>query len=175
MDTNQSVPCVPKALSCESCHKRKVKCDKVHGHCSNCTKAGIRCIVRNRKKNAKKEDARLLSRLSMLEELVQDLRNAEARNNNTINSLQNGKGRSRYVDLGQACLMRWHLLKSSSTMSQMESTNQVRLPQTRAWVEICSAEYRLMFNYLSTISMTFIRLIKREPFFGTSLHRTSIP
>ncbi|XTI83566.1 hypothetical protein V2W45_1464826 [Cenococcum geophilum] len=86
------MPCVPKALSCESCYKRKVKCDKVPGHCSNCAKAGIRCTVRNRKKNAKKEDARLLSRLSMLEELVQDLRNREARDNNTMNSLQNGKG-----------------------------------------------------------------------------------
>ena len=127
MDTKQSMPCVPKALSCEYCHKRKVKCDKVPGHCSNCAKAGIRCTVRNRKKNAKKEDARLLLRLSMLEELVQDLRNGEARNNNTTNSLQNGKrvypgslalndetrrlilekGRSRYVDLGQACLMRY--------------------------------------------------------------------
>ena len=86
------MPCVPKALSCETCHKRKVKCDKVLGRCSNCAKAGIRCIVRNRKKNAKKEDARLLSRLSMLEELVQDLRNGETRDNNTMNSLKNNKG-----------------------------------------------------------------------------------
>lgn len=45
-------------------------------------------------------------------------------------------------------------------MSQMESTYQVRLPQTRTWVEIRSAEYHLMLNYLSTISMTFIHLIK---------------
>ena len=120
MDTNQSMPCVPKTLSCETCHKRKVKCDKVPGRCSNCAKAGIRCTIRKRKKNAKKGDARLLSRLSMLEELVQDLRNGETSDNNTMNLLQNGKGvypgrptlndetgrfilekgRSRYVDHG---------------------------------------------------------------------------
>lgn len=71
----------PKALlSCELCRTRKIKCDKADGGCSNCRKAGVKCIALNRQRlprgrngGRKKADAELKARVGRLENLVRTL------------------------------------------------------------------------------------------------------
>ena len=63
--------------SCVTCRKRKVRCDKVHPSCGNCTKAHIECIFpgpgRAPRKSRKPPDTELLARLRRLEGVVQSL------------------------------------------------------------------------------------------------------
>lgn len=71
----------PKALlSCELCRTRKIKCDKADGGCSNCRRAGVKCIALNRQRlprgrngGRKKADAELKARVGRLENLVRTL------------------------------------------------------------------------------------------------------
>lgn len=63
--------------SCVTCRKRKVRCDKIHPSCGNCTKAHIECIFpgpgRAPRKSKKPPDTELLVRLRRLEGVVQSL------------------------------------------------------------------------------------------------------
>ena len=63
--------------SCVTCRRRKVRCDKKHPSCSNCTKAGIECVFpgpgRAKRKTRKPQDAELLARLKKLEGVIQSL------------------------------------------------------------------------------------------------------
>ncbi|KAL2800162.1 hypothetical protein BJX66DRAFT_321658 [Aspergillus keveii] len=73
-------------LTCETCKRRKVKCDKLRP-CTNCCKAGIQCVAverprlpRGRSARKKKEASSDLSgRVSMLEGLIQSLLNSNTR------------------------------------------------------------------------------------------------
>ena len=63
--------------SCVTCRRRKVRCDKIHPSCTNCTKAGTECIFpgpgRAKRKTRKPQDAELLARLKKLEGVIQSL------------------------------------------------------------------------------------------------------
>ena len=63
--------------SCVTCRRRKVRCDKLHPSCTNCTKAGIECVFpgpgRAKRKTRKPQDAELLARLKKLEGVIQTL------------------------------------------------------------------------------------------------------
>lgn len=63
--------------SCVTCRRRKVRCDKIHPSCTNCTKAGIECVFpgpgRAKRKSRKPQDAELLARLKKLEGVIQSL------------------------------------------------------------------------------------------------------
>ncbi|KAL3428808.1 hypothetical protein BDV09DRAFT_190654 [Aspergillus tetrazonus] len=68
-------------LTCETCKRRKVKCDKLRP-CSNCCKAGIQCVAverarlprgRSAKKKNKEPSPDLSGRVSMLEGLIESL------------------------------------------------------------------------------------------------------
>lgn len=63
--------------SCVTCRRRKVRCDKIHPSCTNCTKAGIECVFpgpgRAKRKTRKPQDAELLARLKKLEGVIQNL------------------------------------------------------------------------------------------------------
>ncbi|KAL3429923.1 hypothetical protein BDV09DRAFT_202606 [Aspergillus tetrazonus] len=75
----------PRAqLTCETCKRRKVKCDKLRP-CTNCCKAGIQCVPverarlpRGRSAKKKKPSPDLTGRVSMLEGLIQSLLNSRA-------------------------------------------------------------------------------------------------
>ena len=63
-------------LSCESCHERKVRCDKKNP-CSTCQSTGIVCVPLQRKRfprgrHVVKENKELRERLTRLESLVGD-------------------------------------------------------------------------------------------------------
>lgn len=63
--------------SCVTCRRRKVRCDKIHPSCTNCSKAGIECVFpgpgRAKRKTRKPQDAELLARLKKLEGVIQSL------------------------------------------------------------------------------------------------------
>ncbi len=63
--------------SCVTCRRRKVRCDKLHPSCTNCTKASIECVFpgpgRAKRKTRKPQDAELLARLKKLEGVIQSL------------------------------------------------------------------------------------------------------
>jgi hypothetical protein len=70
--------------SCNTCRRRKVKCDKVEGGCGNCTKSHIECVYpgpgrapRRPKSGAAKggteRETELLKRLRRLEGVVEEL------------------------------------------------------------------------------------------------------
>src|SRR5436305_9814718 len=63
--------------SCVTCRRRKVRCDKIHPSCTNCSKAGIECIFpgpgRAKRKSRKPQEAELLARLKKLEGVIQSL------------------------------------------------------------------------------------------------------
>ena len=63
--------------SCVTCRRRKVRCDKIHPSCTNCSKAGIECIFpgpgRAKRKTRKPQEAELLARLKKLEGVIQSL------------------------------------------------------------------------------------------------------
>lgn len=67
-------------LSCELCRSRKIKCDKAEGGCSNCKRAGVKCIAFNRQRlprgrngGRKTADVELKARVAKLENLVRVL------------------------------------------------------------------------------------------------------
>lgn len=83
MDESSLAP--PARLMCETCKRRKVKCDKLRP-CTNCSKAGIQCVAVERprlprgrsakkKKGPQEDPPNLSGRVSMLEELIQSLLN----------------------------------------------------------------------------------------------------
>ncbi|GLA09612.1 hypothetical protein AnigIFM60653_011943 [Aspergillus niger] len=90
-------------LACETCKRRKVKCDKLRP-CSNCRKAGIHCIVVERprlprgrsatKKHLQEESSsrfpisNLISRVSMLESLIHSLLNSRADSSSLLADLE---------------------------------------------------------------------------------------
>ncbi len=85
---NESPLAPPAQLTCETCKRRKVKCDKLRP-CTSCTKAGIQCVAVERprlprgrsakkKKRPQEEPPSLSGRVSMLEELIQSLLNSRA-------------------------------------------------------------------------------------------------
>jgi hypothetical protein len=70
------------ARSCNTCRRRKVKCDKQEGGCRNCRKANAECVypspgrVSRRPKNPKttsERETELLKRLRRLEGVVEEL------------------------------------------------------------------------------------------------------
>ena len=67
----------PNQRSCVTCRRRKVRCDKIHPSCTNCSKAGIECVFpgpgRAKRKTRKPQDAELLARLKKLEGVIQSL------------------------------------------------------------------------------------------------------
>jgi hypothetical protein len=74
-------------LTCETCKRRKVKCDKLRP-CTNCCKAGIQCVAverarlprgRSAKKKNKEASPDLSGRVSILEGLIQSLLNNNTR------------------------------------------------------------------------------------------------
>ncbi|KAL3441846.1 hypothetical protein BJX65DRAFT_321980 [Aspergillus insuetus] len=77
----------PRAqLTCETCKRRKVKCDKLRP-CTNCCKAGIQCAAverarlprgRSAKKREKQPSPDMSGRLSVLEGLIQSLLNNQS-------------------------------------------------------------------------------------------------
>ena len=67
-------------LSCEMCRSKKIKCDKAEGGCTNCKKAGLKCVAlnrqrlpRGRKGGRKPADVELKARIAKLENLVRTL------------------------------------------------------------------------------------------------------
>lgn len=85
---NESLLAPPAQLTCETCKRRKVKCDKLRP-CTSCTKAGIQCVAVERprlprgrsakkKKRAQEDHPNLSGRVSMLEELIQSLLSSRA-------------------------------------------------------------------------------------------------
>lgn len=78
----------PAQLMCETCKRRKVKCDKLRP-CTNCSKASIQCIAVERprlprgrsakkKKRPQEDPPNLSGRVSILEELIQSLLSSRA-------------------------------------------------------------------------------------------------
>ncbi|PSN72528.1 hypothetical protein BS50DRAFT_545130 [Corynespora cassiicola Philippines] len=72
-----SAPAVQKSFSCVLCAQRKVKCDRLPGGCSNCSKARVTCIYkappppRRRKKGVREVD--LQTRLRVYEDALREL------------------------------------------------------------------------------------------------------
>ncbi|OJJ02022.1 hypothetical protein ASPVEDRAFT_131375 [Aspergillus versicolor CBS 583.65] len=75
-------------LTCETCKRRKVKCDKLRP-CTNCSNAGIQCVAVERarlprgrsakkKKRPQEEPGNLSGRVSMLEGVIQSLLDGRA-------------------------------------------------------------------------------------------------
>lgn len=72
---------LPKpSLSCELCRSRKIKCDKAEGGCSNCRRAGVKCVAINRQRlprgrngGRKPADVELKARIAKLENMIATL------------------------------------------------------------------------------------------------------
>ncbi|KAF4222184.1 hypothetical protein CNMCM8980_010497 [Aspergillus fumigatiaffinis] len=108
MDKSPLVPCA--RLTCETCKRRKVKCDK-RRPCTNCRKAGIHCVAverarlprgRSAKKNKCLQEeppshpqiSNLVNRVSMLENVIHSLLNSRVLSSSSPGDLD-GIGSSR--------------------------------------------------------------------------------
>ena len=95
--TSNTTQSAHKTFSCVLCAKRKVRCDKRPGSCSNCTKANVKCLYeappppRRRRKGAREIDINAKLRLyeNALRKLGVDPATLEAEE-----LLQPGKGTS---------------------------------------------------------------------------------
>jgi hypothetical protein len=68
---------VQKSFSCVLCAQRKVKCDRLHGGCLNCTKARVPCIYKAppppRRRKRGERDVDVTTRLRLYEEALRRL------------------------------------------------------------------------------------------------------
>jgi hypothetical protein len=155
-------------LSCVTCRRRKVRCDR-RNPCNHCTKAGIECVFPSSSgrgfhhhahdeasRQAKKKQSELLGRLRRLEGVVEDL-TEQLRTRAESESSPSAAGRS-----SSSAQRQGSLVSTDDGLSRAEDPEIVKLEQNVGQLVIDESGTRYVGNTFWTAFQTEVSRRRRR-------------